>query len=182
MDFESRMQRASDMGFATDNKLYHGTAGREFKAFDLNKGGAVTGVPTARQGIWTSVDDATPANFFAELAAEKTGRNPRVMPLLGRADNPLVLQLEGYPTPKQLNRAIGEAWKAGHDAVVVRNHFHGMGPTGDTLVVRNPNQLRSSQAAFDPAKRNSSKLLAGIAAGGAGLPLLLNAGDDQNGF
>lgn len=178
MDVESRMQRAREMGFHTENTLYHGTAVPEFKAFDLGKAGSVTGTPQARQGIWMSADDARPANIFAEYAAKQTGGNPRVMPLFARTECPHIIELEGYPKSEAINRAIEEAWKAGHDAVLLRNHRAAYG--GDSLIVKNPNQLRSPQAAFEPKRRNSSNLLAGFGAAAAVLPQFFKESDTDD--
>jgi hypothetical protein len=181
MDLESRMQRARDMGFLTDHPVYHGTAAAPFDAFDLGKAGSVTRAAPARQGIWTSEEPAV-ANAFAKLAADKTGGNPHIMPLFARTDNPLILKLKGNPTLDQLGERVAQAWRDGHDAVVVHNHFlrGGSRQRGDSLVLRNPNQLRSTQAAFDPARRNESDLLAGIGgAAAAGLPQWFNGSDDE---
>jgi hypothetical protein len=54
---------------------------------------------------------------------------------------------------------------------MLRNYTSPEGKTGDIIIVRDANQLRSVNAAFDPRKRNSSKLLYGIG-GAAGLNAL----------
>jgi hypothetical protein len=46
MDTAARMARAAEMGFVTDLPLYQGTD-RAFSAFDLSKGGAMTGGSTS---------------------------------------------------------------------------------------------------------------------------------------
>jgi hypothetical protein len=50
---------------------------------------------------------------------------------------------------------------------MLRNYTSPGGKVGDILVVRDPAQLRSPFAQFDPAKRNSRNLLAGIAGAAA---------------
>lgn len=49
----------------------------------------------------------------------------------------------------------------GHDAAMLKNYTSPGGMTGQNiLVVRDPNQLRSPWAAFDPTKIDSADLLA----------------------
>jgi hypothetical protein len=46
------------------------------------------------------------------------------------------------------------------------------GRVGDVLVVKDPAQLRSPSARFNPVQRDSRNLLAGIAGGAVAYPLL----------
>jgi hypothetical protein len=58
---------------------------------------------------------------------------------------------------------LADAWAQGHDSVLLKNYTLPGGISGDVLVVRDPAQLRSPFAQFDPAKRYSRDLLAGLA-------------------
>jgi hypothetical protein len=67
---------------------------------------------------------------------------------------------------------LQNAWDLGHDAVLLRNYTAPNGRVGDVLVVRDPAQLRSPSARFNPAQRDSRNLLAGFAGGALAYPLL----------
>jgi hypothetical protein len=67
MDEPSRMARAKELGFRTDDPVYHGSAA-DFEAFDRAKGGATTGAAPAREGVWATRDPQD-ADFYADLAA-----------------------------------------------------------------------------------------------------------------
>jgi hypothetical protein len=72
-----------------------------------------------------------------------------------------VIDLKGDST-MEIAVTLDEAFANGFDAVLFRNFEGSTGPTS-ILVVRDPAQLRSPHAAFDPAKRTSDDLLAGFA-------------------
>jgi len=65
---------------------------------------------------------------------------------------------------EEIQASLKQAWNQGHDAVMLRNYTAPGGRSGDILVVKDPAQLRSPTAKFDPRKRNSSDLSASIAA------------------
>ena len=166
MDQASRMARARDMGFYLEHPLAHGTAGPEFKAFDLAKGGATTGAAPARAGVfseWHPERGAGIADYFAEVAADTGLGNPRVMPLVHRAKNPASFRLNGDETNLEVLGALKDAWEAGHDAVLMKNYTSHGGKSGDVLVVKDPAQLRSRFAVFDPSKSHLADLLASLA-------------------
>ncbi|WP_139484978.1 hypothetical protein [Bradyrhizobium ivorense] len=62
--------------------------------------------------------------------------------------------------------------------MIIRNYTTAGGQKGDLLIVRDGNQLRSVNAAFDPAKRDSNNLMYGLA-GGATAPLFLTGQEGQ---
>lgn len=126
--------------------------------------GSHTGRQTAELGIWTEVNPKPggAADFFAQKAAEKGGGYPIVKPLVHRASKPGVIRLPQSANRSAVDVAIADAWDRGFDALRV---IH---PDGsEWMIVKNANQLRSPFARFDPAKRNSADLLAGI--GGLGV-------------
>jgi hypothetical protein len=120
-------------------------------------------------GVWTEVRPSGIADEFAQTAAERSGGNAQIYPLYHRADQRAVIHLSGDEKNHEIAATLADAWDRGFDAVMLRNYTSPGGKTGDILVVRDPSQLRSPFATFDPEKRQSSNLLAGIAgiAGGS---------------
>jgi hypothetical protein len=179
MDYASRMKRAKQMVFRTEMPLAHGTAS-DFSAFDLGEAGRTSQAAPALMGVWTEIvrpgREAKIAGQFAEMAAARTGAEPRLMPLLHRAENPASLTLTGDEMNHEIAATLADAWDRGHDSLLLRNYTSPGGQTGDVLVVKDPAQLRSPTARSDPAKRNSRNLLAGT----AGISLLPLA-EDQDG-
>ena len=174
MDAAARSERADAMGFYK-NPVYHGTAlegGKPFSAFDLARGGHASGSQAARLGVSASMRPDV-ANEFATLAASRGTGDPAVMPLRYRSERRGVLTLDGSESNQAVAATVQEAFSSGYDSVVFRNY---RGPTGqgeprDIVMVKDPAQLRSVNAAFDPAKRDSSDLMASRL-----LPLLLAGG------
>lgn len=148
MSEAARMQRAREMGFDMETPLYHGTKADfdEFRPSEKGKFGA---------GVYFS-----PERQFAD---EWTSGNGRVIEAYGRG-----------------RMADDAAWKAAMDAEykanpsrsmfdvevaagerLQREGFDGVASKarGETVIF-NPSHIRSPQAAFDPAKRDSANLLA----------------------
>jgi hypothetical protein len=83
-----------------------------------------------------------------------------VYPVKLRMENPYTVDLGG--APRQLGdftEILDKALAAGHDGARILNTFDG-GPKTNISVVFDPTNIRSRFAAFDPAKRNSTDLLA----------------------
>jgi hypothetical protein len=168
----ARLARARQMGFDTTQYLYHGTGVPGFSEFSLmpQTSRLIRGGLEA-PGIWT-IENPEVASLFARLRASKqiAGEEaaPNVLPLFGRYIKKGDIDLNRVEYPQAIT-SIAEAFdKHGFDAARVLN-YHGNLPghppiTGQTAwVFKNPNQLRSVHAAFDPAKRESSDLMAGFA-------------------
>jgi hypothetical protein len=161
MDQASRMARAKQMGFHTEMPLYHGTAPtKEFNSFDRARSGDTTSAAPARLGVFASLQPDV-AEDFAHLAASKEGAGyPVLYPLLHRSDRPAALTLSGNETNHEVAATLAQAWDDGYTSVLFRNYTSPGGKTPrDIVVVKDPNQLRSPFAKFDPAKRDSSFLL-----------------------
>lgn len=174
---QERMRRASAAGF-DEAQVFHGTA-RDFDAFDLSRGGATTGASgIGRLGV-SVTDDAEVASEFASRAARgEAGAN--VMPLRIRADKRGEIRLDGTETNLEVQATLQDAWDQGFDAVKLSNYTTPGGLTGRSMiVVRDPAQLRSVNAAFDPARRMSPNLLAGGAAAAVGLGMISEAKADE---
>lgn len=163
MDFASRMARAEAMGYRL-KPVYHGTAtkdGQVFNAFDpASTGGRTSGSLAGREGVSVTPSPEL-ASEFAQLAAQRSGGDPAVMPLLHRTSRPAALTLDGTERNLEVAATLNDAFRSGRDAVVLRNYTSPEGQSGHTAVVlKEPNQLRSINAAFDPAKADSSDLMA----------------------
>ena len=157
----ARMQRAEDLGFRLDQPLYHGTD-RDFRAFDLSKGGHSTHAISARHGVFSALDPET-AGSFAEIASQGASRNwPRILPLIHRSKKQGVIDLQGDERDHEVAATLAQAWDEGFDAILVRNYTTPNGGKDRVLVVRDPAQLRSIFAKFDPKNVTSDDLLAGI--------------------
>jgi hypothetical protein len=173
-DEATRMLRAQAMGFRTDMPLYHATAAPDFRQFDPAMFGSTTGVRTGLKGIWSFLDPEM-ASRFAEIAARRTGGDPRIIPLVFRSDKPAQIMLKRDPDLLNIDATIDWAWENKFDSIMFKNYSGPGGKRGSILVVKDPNQLRSPFALFDPARRKSADLLAGIAAIGAS-PLIFGSG------
>ena len=141
MDYSSRMARAKDQGFDTDTPVYHGTAS-DFDAFDPDR--------AIGSQFWSTTDRA--AIESGDVGAQGKGV---VKEMYQRINNPA-----GWNEYDKFG--IDELIGQGYDGLKL--------PDTDgqsTMVAFNPNQYRSVNAAFDPAKKDSSNLLAGVT--GAGL-------------
>ena len=185
MDEASRMARAREMGFDTATPLYHGT-GTDFSAFKRDK----ESWGRYGQGLYLT---NTPhvAHEYAHYAGEKTGEGARIMPVMQGMKNPLVIEQAEFGSPPYRDEYSHETlqrhglpWGSmrkgdtsaditkqararGHDGIIVK-HRDGR----DEYVVFDPANIRSRFAAFDPAKRGSSDLLAGLGLGGLGYGLM----------
>ncbi len=180
MDEASRMARAKDMGFRTGMPLYHGT-NADIKAFDPSQAARTSGSSPAGHGVFAALDPQTAAEF-ADLAAGR-GSGQNILKILHRADRPAVIHLTGDEKNLEISGTLKDAWADGYDAVMLKNYQTPGGGTGRTiLVVKDPSQLRSPNAKFDPGKRDSSDLLAGVAGASLLAPAtaaILNGRDDR---
>jgi hypothetical protein len=74
------------------------------------------------------------------------------------------------------------AQKLGHDGFIIDNvkdTYNATGKPGRVVAVFDPANIRSKFAAFDPAKRGSANLLAGLGAGAIVAPSMFNRNRDQ---
>jgi hypothetical protein len=165
MDIAGRKARANELGFRIP--VFHGTNREINPGFSLNPPHRATSGMSAREGIW-ALESPAAAGEHADLAAmthEAAGQS--LVPLLARADRPAQIRLLPGDDDRILTGAIRDAWDAGHDAVRVLDYpsiYSGKNEVA--WVFRNPNQLRSPFARFDPAQRDSSDLMAGMAVPG----------------
>lgn len=159
----SRMDRAKEMGFMTDMPLYHGT-NKDFDSFKLFEGEdltrSVSRSPVGKLGISLAIEPRL-ANEFASRAG---GEGMNVIPALHRAERPVSLELDGSESNEDIFVTIVDAWNRGFDAIKFNNYTTKEGGPGQSFIlVKDPNQVRSVNANFDPKKKLSPELLAGVA-------------------
>jgi hypothetical protein len=173
-DTAARLARAQQMGFDTTLPLYHGTGAPGFPAFSFL-------APTSHlirdgiraPGIW-AIENPEVAGQIAMMRASNQiagEESPNVLPLFVRYSKKGDVDLNER-TYVDAMASIDRAFKKnGFDAARILN-YHANLPgnppiTGQTAwVFRDPNQLRSRFALFDPARRDSPNLMAGVAAPG----------------
>jgi hypothetical protein len=104
-----------------------------------------------------------PASRFERARSRES--TPRILPLLARSEKPVPLTLSHGDRWGDFKRTIADAFAGSHDAVAVQNYrmFPELGPQ-TIWGFRDPSQLRSRFAVFDPVRRDSSDLMAGFAA------------------
>jgi hypothetical protein len=176
-DYASRMARARQMGFNLDLPVYRGMArGADPESFQaLSHWEAVRrGLPP---GVSVAENPAVASNFAEEAQRSRLGlatspnqappsdqAGSRVYPLFFRSENPTEYRLPDKPSWGDVWHDVGGLFWDGHDAIRLSNYrmFPELGPQTNWLI-RDPNQLRSPFAVFDPARRDSSDLLAGSA-------------------
>lgn len=191
MSEAARMKRADDIGFFQE-KVFHGTAakpttttpgGNLFEAFEKFEGKdlsrSVSRSPVGKLGV-SVAEQPEVAGEFAKLASPGGGEGAAIVPLKFRADNVASLSLDGSESNAEIFGTVTDAWNQGFDAIQFTNYTTPEtidtvtkkvipGVKGSFVLVKNPNQLRSVNAAFDPTKRESSDLLASIIPAAAGL-------------
>lgn len=145
MDFASRMQRAKEMGFDTDTVYYHGTTqhgmeGISKEGFDVDtysgKGGYLLG-----KGVYLTPSKQYAARYGSRFHNYTKDTLPEVGKMVGK-DKKLVI-----PTFVKKGAIAGDAFD------------------GKEILVADPSNIRSINAAFDPAKKESANLLASKGAG-----------------
>ena len=153
MDTPSRMARAKEQGFDVDNPVYHGT-NADIDAFKIND----DGINLVGRGIYAA--DAHTAGGYSG------GVNPSVYPLNVRGKKAT------NEDAASARDAIGKDWDNDlvNDWLSERGFTHRDGRHG--IVVFDPKNLRSVNAAFDPAKTGSSNLLASNPAATTGAGIL----------
>lgn len=194
MSQEARMSRAKEMGFNTDQVLYHGTP----VSFDDFKGDYARYRPTYL------TDDADIADIYAGThhAATDNRYSPQIKPVVVRDGKKLVISdraddgSHGWNT-KSLADALGlssaeanaipggNRWRTllqvardrGYNVVEARNMLD-LGGEQTQYMVLNTKDIRSTQAAFDPAQRNSANLMASHPFAGA-IPVAANSEDQR---
>ena len=181
MDEASRMARAKEM-FPV--KAYRGE-GKPLVGDEY-----IVGHPDRKDTGWLgegiyATNSPSVANFYASAknrSVDSEGMN--VLPLRLSIHNPKIISSDEkeklrFATQDFRNMWLQKHLDDGHDSVVVRfpNRLTNdpNSPFAEEYLVPKSNQVRSVHAQFDPAKSESSNLLAGMAPGGLAMELLRQA-------
>ena len=189
MDQASRIARARELGFDVDNPVYHGTD-KDFGEFRPSSHGLLG------EGVYVSGDPEI-ANRYARRGVIR-GRGqvsaPNVIPMYTRATNLYPVRGGSYGlfdvVEERLPNAY-EAWKAREISTteiqrLAQEILKDRGYQGMTFadkqaaLIFDPSDLRSVNAAFDPARRESANLLAGTAGAMIGGSAVARALKEEN--
>lgn len=195
MSQAARMQRAKDQNFY-DRLFYHATTG-DFPAFQKSKMGTSSSLGTKEKAVWLSSDPRVaetylPGQFVNRENAPHTedigggvGRyyseGSNIMPLRVSLEPEKIAWWDmggARYNPEDVEEILANARREGMQAVAFKNIRDegvmglGSGRSATSLAVFDPKNIRSVNAAFDPAKRNSANLTAGIMGGAVGLSAL----------
>lgn len=145
MDFDSRMSRAMDQGYDVDRRWYHGTDKDilEFDKSQIGKGPGATPA-TLPQGFYF-------ARKPDEASEYATGEGANILPVYLNTQD--TITRGGINAFKDFNQGVG-------DSLITRSE--------DVMVVRNPEQVRSMSAAFDPDNVGKPNIMGGAASVGVG--------------
>tara|TARA_R100001377_G_scaffold34412_2_gene18938 strand:+ start:2642 stop:3514 length:873 start_codon:yes stop_codon:yes gene_type:complete len=177
MDYSSRMARAKEQGFDTDTPYYHGTPAEDIEAFDIS--------PEQRR--FPKSFGVHMANTRNEATHYKPPTSGSVQELYAAPQNTLEIDIPrgGHFVSASMKadldrgdivRQLVDAKRDGnpYDSVRVRKDmppdwtdWSGKEGYNENLIMLDPTRVRSVDAAFDPAKKGSSNLLASAA--GVGL-------------
>jgi hypothetical protein len=131
------MDRAKAMGF--NDELFHGT-GADIQKFDKS-------FDKLDRGFWFGSPDV--ASGFA-ASKQATGGSPNVIPSMVRVENPYVYDALDPNKAKGLKEIFQNASDDIYDGVRMVN------TNSPAIVVKNPDQIRSRFAAFDPWRKTAA--------------------------
>ena len=173
MDTPSRMARAKEQGFDVDTPMYHGSSKggyndtHDIKAFDLDKAGDKW---NQDEGGFFFTSNPEEANYYA--TTDSTGRtvNGAVYPTFLKTKNPLIIDSKndldlaseqgvGYWDNRH-EELMKKARDGGYDSIRLIDRGAYEDGYDVMSVVLEPENIRSVNAKFDPAKTGSSNLLA----------------------
>jgi hypothetical protein len=145
MDVDSRMDRAMDQGFDIDRLYYHGTD-QDILEFDPSRIGQGKGKTPATlpQGFYFARSPDTASEYA-------TGEGANIIPVFLKTEDLMTRgDLQAF---KDFNAGEG-------DSLLSRS--------GEVMIVRNPEQIRSQSAAFDPDNVGKPNIMGGAASVGVG--------------
>lgn len=175
MDEASRMARAKDMGFDTDQTWYHGTAGDHAELSPSYFGDVSSG---DGGGFWFTKSPSY-AWEYALNAAGKRGEDPRIINAFLKTKKPLVVNFDGSGNAiidgnkmdfYSNGDVIAYARDNGYDSVLWPD---GSFTDEAAATLFDNSQIRDATAAFDKKKAWSGNLLAGAAGASIVAPGLL---------
>jgi len=184
MSTAARKQRALAAGYNTDQVWYHGTR-KDFDAFDTSKSTDGLGIHVGTVDQAEGFAKSTKSLSMQNQAEFKSNR--QILPLYVRANNSIRLPdmqdwepnrvvralrrkgidvegsgYQGAVMPKDIVSALK---REGYDSIVYKNMFEADASGKDSLIIFDPSNIRSVNAAFDPDKAASPILTAGAGGG-----------------
>jgi hypothetical protein len=166
------LARAKADGFDVDTPLYHGTPDSRGVWSDGFK------TPKEKYGandperVYFFSEDRHTASTYADdkRAFDYQNAEPETIPVYLRMKNPKVIEWNGRPfrgrekdgSGYAIRDYIDQARTEGHDGVIIKNvidTYDGKGKPTNIRAVFDPSNIRSPKAAFDPTKKDSSRLL-----------------------
>lgn len=173
MSQAARMQRAVDQGFHTNMPLYHAT-NYSFDAFEVPERGFLK----YGKGVYASPN---PKYSDRYIQLEGGGLEPEymeganIMPVYARGKIATEKDFEAA-RQEMLSEGIKPAGYIKEQAEIKRRlqdkGFDGLNMFGTEVVIYDPANIRSVNAAFDPTNRGSANLMAGVMGGAVGLSAL----------
>jgi hypothetical protein len=200
----SSMDRARAMGFDMDYNALHGTAAaKDFKSFKAGKDGvdelgkgiyftnrpeyANTWAQTLQDGrVMPSMVkkgdyfDLENSPDFVDLATRTQERMKAGVQMNKDPNLDSLMKTWANSDPEFFASHLKNQWRTGQNDVLERAGYVGSQTSGyqqvpGQRVIFNPANIRSRFAAFDPAKADSTDILAGTAATAITLPAILEA-------
>lgn len=181
MSQAARMQRAQEQGFDTEQVYYHGTSS-DFDSFRPSK----TGEFGPAVYLTTSPREAS---SYSKTNTQGANAGQNVIPVMIRANNLFDANEKDFWSVFKSatdSEAIEKAKAAGYSGIRFRRPVSywddslkkvvDTGEMQDHIALFDPANIRSINAAFDPEKRGSANLMAGVGgvlAGGSALRALL---------
>jgi hypothetical protein len=165
MSTEARMQRAQELGFDTSRPLYHST-NASFDVFEVPEGKFLK----FGKGVYTAPSAKYSDRYIRKNRDMESGYNEgaNVMPLYARGK---IASEKDWEAARQEMMSKGVA-PSGYDPLqeeiqkrLKEKGFDGLNMFGNEIIIFDPKNLRSVNAAFDPAKSDSSNIT--FAQGGA---------------
>jgi len=158
MSTEARMQRAQKLGFDTSRPLYHST-NASFDVFEVPEGKFLK----FGKGVYTAPSAKYSDRYIRKNRDMESGYNEgaNVMPLYARGK---IASEKDWEAARQEMMSEGVA-PSGYDPLqeeiqkrLKEKGFDGLNMFGNEIIIFDPKNLRSVNAAFDPAKSDSSNI------------------------
>jgi len=153
-DYSSRMANANDQGFDTGRVLYHHTEADNIEEFIPSSKGKLGA------GVYTS-----PNPQYGERYVDQSSGSANVLPLFARGPLAKAADIDAASTASR-NALLEngqpfsvQEWKSSTNEILKGKGFAGK-EVGEEVSIFDPSNIRSVNAAFDPAKKGSSNLLA----------------------
>ena len=159
--YGAKDKRAKDLGFGAKADFYHGS-NADIKSFDHNAAkvrNTING-PGSELGSFFSSSPDSAASYAPNGQVYKVKINRRETSAIDEGGSTF-----GFEEAEQARERLKT-----DKNVTVKNVYDSPDtslPKSDIVIVKDPSSIRSTNAAFDPRFKNSSKIMAGVGVGGA---------------